>query len=356
MEKSIMWRYMEEEPEALARQLASPQTEKLVRQLGGRPKAIYFVAHGSSFNAAVCTVGFFAKWAGIRAYAYTPGNFYTLGHCAALEARDALVVVISQTGTSSGALEILEYARTLGCRTLGITQNPQAPVATKARHTLHLLCGEEDSNAKTKGYGATLLLLMRLAISFGAAFGALAPTEEEALLAELSASVASLPGVLHATKEFCAAQAFGKNLRNVYVLGGGVNFGTAQEGQLKLMETMCMPTMFNDIVELSHGMHRALDGESGVLLLRGADRFSQSVRQAYEYVRGITENAWMLDAAGEPPLDGHCLALPVFQRTSSLLPITAAVQVLSAFAPEFSGLDPNRDAHNDFTRLAGTRV
>lgn len=42
---------------------------------------------------------------------------------------------------------------------------------------------------------------------------------------------------------------YGKDMKDIYVIGDGMQFGSCLEGQLKLMETMCMPTMFNDILE-----------------------------------------------------------------------------------------------------------
>ncbi len=56
-------------------------------------------------------------------------------------------------------------------------------------------------------------------------------------------------------------------MKDIYVIGDGMQFGSCLEGQLKLMETMCMPTMFNDILEFSHGMHRSLNTSSHVLVL-----------------------------------------------------------------------------------------
>ena len=55
-------------------------------------------------------------------------------------------------------------------------------------------------------------------------------------------------------------------------------------------------------------------------------------------------------------MDCDCICVGYFPETQSLLLTTLAVQVLSAYAPKSQGLDPNRDAHNDFTEVVGTRV
>lgn len=358
MEKSIMWQYIAQEQDVLVQQMQSKQTDEYSRTKSGMLQAIYFVAHGSSFNAAVCMAGFFARHARIRAYPYTPGSFCAEG-CGVLaqeEATGAVVSVISQTGTSAGTLQALEKARAMGYRTLAVTGAAASPVAKMADDVLYLLCGEENSNAKTKGYSATLLLLLQLAISLGKENGALGVTEQIACQSELEGMLAALPEMCAQATEFCRLSLFGHNLHNLYVLGSGMNIGTAQEAQLKLIETMCMPAMFNDIGEFSHGMHRSIKSDSCVLLLRIQDCMSEPMKQTYLYLRDIGAQVWMLDASGEKAIDENCLCIPAFTYMQSLLLMTLVVQVLSVYAPEYNKQDPNRDAHNNYTLIAGTRV
>lgn len=358
MQQSIMWQYIAQEPDTLTHLMQSKQTDEYAeKHQGERIKAVYIVGHGSSFNAGVCTAVFFAKSAKIRAYAQTPGFFSNTGSGFSLENPETtLVIFISQTGTSAGTLGALEYAKALGFRTLAITETLDSPIARKADDVLRLFCGIEESNAKTKGYSATLMLLIRLALSLGKRNGTLNEQEHRLCLDELNGMIRELPNVRERVQAFCRRTAFGRGMRELYVLGSGMNFGTAQEGQLKLMETMCIPTMFNDIGEFSHGMHRAIHRDSSVLLIKSCDGLKDSIEQSYQYLKGICDNVWLIDASGEESLDDGRIVLPLYKRTQSLLLTTLAVQILSVFAPECNGLDPNRDAHNDFTVVAATRV
>lgn len=353
-----MWQYIAQEPEVLARLLESDEPQRVAAELGRGLEAIYIVAHGSSYNAAVSTAEFLASTARLRVYAATPADFCCRHSSLLQERRGAtLVVTISQTGTSSGAIEALEAARAWGFRTLGITDVKDSPVARKADRALYLLCGEEDSNAKTKGYSATLMLLMLLGIALGAERGMLDESAARRLREELRGMTAAIPALTGQLIDWCRAHDFGAELKDLYVLGSGMNFGTAQEGQLKLMETVCIPTMFNDIGEFSHGMHRSITPQSSILLIRAANDCAALTLQAFHYLRGITPHVWLLDASGQKLAEGtDCISIPFFPATQSLLLTTLAVQVLSVYAPEQQGLDPNRDAHNDFTGVVGTRV
>ena len=351
-----MWHYIRQEPDILLKLFRSPQTDIFAKDKGGGLKAVYFIAHGSSFNAAVSTLGYFVKAAGIRAYAYTPGNFCTGNTPVAHEdPASTLVIVISQTGTSSGTIKALEYASVLGFDTLSITAGKGSPVDVKADDTLYLFCGEENSNAKTKGYSATLMTLMMLALSLGLENGTLDIVQKKAGLNELESIIGKIPEVEEKALDFCKKAKIGRAMRDLYVLSSGMNFGTAQEGQLKLMETMCMPTMFNDIGEFSHGMHRSIDRESSVLLIKSCDGMKDQIEQSYQYLKNITDHVWMIDATGEASDDASRFCVPSFAGTQSVLLTTLVIQVMSVYAPEYNGKDPNRDSHNDFTVVAGTR-
>ena len=357
MQSSIMWRYIGQEAEMLSKLLRSPQTDIFAEEKGGTLKAVYFMAHGSSYNAVVSTLGYFAKFAGMRAYAYTPGNFCAGSTPIAYEdSASTLVIVISQTGTSSGVIKALEYVGSLGLKTLSITGAMGSPIDMKADDTMYLFCGEESSNAKTKGYSATLMLLMMLALSLGSKNGTLDMAQKQACLDELAGMIGKIPVVAEKVLDFCKNTKIGESMFDLYVLGSGINFGTAQEGQLKLMETMCIPTMFNDIGEFSHGMHRSINRESSVLLIKSCDGMQDQIEQTYQYLKGITDHVWMIDATGEVSDDASRLCTPSFAGTQSVLLTTLAIQIMSVYAPEYNGKDPNRDSHNDFTVVVGTRL
>lgn len=354
---SIMWTYMAQEEAVLRRLLADPDIGAVAAALPPGLESICFVAHGSSYNAAVATADLIARAAGLRVQVFTPANFlYNSAGALGRDPKKVLVALISQTGTSSGALEALAEVQRLGVATLGVTDTEQSPMAVRPDRVLFLRCGEEDSNAKTKGYSATLLALILLGLRLGRARGSLGEAEAQNIFRELSGQVEELALVQERVLRWCEDRRFGTALRDFYILGSGMNFGTALEGQLKLMETACIPTMFNDIGEFSHGMHRSITERSTVVLLRASHPLATLTEKTFRYLRGITQNTLLLDAAGDMPEEPDRILLPAHPLTQSLLLFTRAIQVLSVYGPEEQGFDPNRDAHNDFTQVVHTRV
>ena len=72
---SIMWTYMAQEEAVLRRLLADPDIGAVAAALPPGLESICFVAHGSSYNAAVATADLIARAAGLRVQVFTPANF-----------------------------------------------------------------------------------------------------------------------------------------------------------------------------------------------------------------------------------------------------------------------------------------
>ena len=353
MFESVMWTYMNEEKDCLQNLLDHKETIRTAAENCADLQALYITAHGSSYNAASAAASFISRIAAVRVYAYTPSSFrYNASSIHAEDKEHTVVLGISQTGTSRGVLEVLESAA--GFKRIAVTNEKDSPIDAMCDRTLYLGCGEESSNAKTKGYSATLLTLMIFGIELAAVKGVMDAEEIAAYYEELETCVNAIPEVISNTVKWCETTGYGIGMDNLYVIGNGMNFATAMEGQLKLMETQCIPTMFNDIVEFSHGMHRSLTEQSNVILLNSAEE-QELTEQTMNYLRQKGIPAVMLNGTSEKE-GNDVINVGFYPLTSSILTMTAALQAISAFVPEHNGMDPNRDANNDYTEFVSTRV
>ncbi|MDM8296344.1 SIS domain-containing protein [Enterocloster aldenensis] len=353
---SVMWNYIREEQEVLGRMLGDKalfETASDVPEL----ESVYIVAHGSSYNASVVMADFLSRYMSVRVYGYTPANF--MHNCSSIKCENqerCMVVAISQTGTSRGLLEAAGLAKDMGFSVLGITQVKDSPLSHLADHCLYLECGSEESNAKTKGYSSTLLALMLFGLKYGFSHGKLEQRIYQAVLQELEQCINRLDADMDQVVNWCKKGGFTSRLENLYVLGAGMNYGTAMEGQLKLMETMCIPAMFNDIEEFSHGMHRSINERSSVILLNTDSLYTELMSSTFSYLMKKTDRVLMLYAGDGCICGDKVLKLDYYPLTQSVLVFTMALQVLSVFIPEAVGYDPNREANDDYTQYVHTRV
>lgn len=351
---SIMWQYMEEESAVLSALLKLPLPQQL--HALHHMKALYITAHGSSYNAARACAPFLAGVAKIRVYVDTPGELlYNEKSLDSEDRADTYVLGISQTGTSSGVLKAMQHAKDLGFQTLALSASANAPIITSADHGFVLPCQEENSNAKTKGYSATLLFLLYFAYALAWRIGQIDEQRYTCFLTQAAAEIETLAQVQERAKRWCQERHYGWGMSHVYVIGNGPHYGSAMEGMLKLMETMCIPAMFSNSTEFSHGMHRSLTQDSHVILIL-SEESSTEMAATYAYLKEANIPVVMIDTLGTQKADDDILSLPHFAATSSLLSLTAVLQVIAAFVPEVNGLDPNRYAHDDYTSCMHTRT
>ena len=350
--KSIMWKYINEEHELLKKQLKEQKTVLLDKEID----LIYIVAHGSSYNAGVTLAGYISSMLNADVYVNTPDNFIANVRNLKKHSGKMAVIGISQTGTSHGVLKAMERARD-SFYLVVITNVPDSPMDRIANETIYLNCGDEDSNAKTKGYSSTLLSLMLFAIENGYYRNQISTVKHDSLLDELEKEIDCIPAVTDTVYNWCEKTAYGKGIGNLYVLGSGINYGTSLEGQLKVMETMCIPTMFNDILEFSHGMHRSINKDSYVMLINAGSVYSRELfGKTYDYLQNITKHVMMINVTDYPMDRENVIDIPLFVNDDSVLLVVLAVQILSVYIPELNGYDPNRDANNDYTDCVETRV
>lgn len=348
--KSIMWDYISEEERVLNHQINHNQTVLF----GDDASEILFVAHGSSYNAAVAIKPFITKFCRVNVQVFTPDNFMTNSKYIFLNEK-YIIVGISQTGTSSGVLKALEDVNGK-CEIYGITSGKNSPIDKLADKTIYLECGEEDSNAKTKGYSSTLLQLMLLALNNARSKKYISDDTYTSIMNDLKKEISLIPSVKDKTIKWCEDNKLGVGMENEYVIGSGMNFGTALEGQLKMMETLRIPTMFNDIVEFSHGMHRSINNKSYIVLINSGDEFKKDLfTKTFSYMRKIAKSCILINLSDEA--DGHnVINIPMFEYDESILLTTLVIQVISAYVPEANNLDPNDCANDDYTDIVNTRV
>ena len=350
--ESIMWKYIAQEPNCIRKLLASNQFSQIAPLLKSFPK-ICFVAHGSSYNAAITVRHFFAENCSMDVRVFTPLDLKTNGETI-LKEDETLIIGISQTGTSRGVLEALRMAKQYGRTTLAITNSENSPSAQLCDETFYLLCGDEMSNAKTKGYTNTLTALLLLAAEIGKNNACLSDARVDQIRQEISDSLNFFSKLKERMIAKLKKRRFGEKIEALYVLGDGMNFGTAMEGQLKMMETQCIPTACNNTGEFSHGMHRSISAHIHTIVIDVADS-GEHIDEIQSFLQECG-NQNILITTNSKKQGNIVLEIPLFPLTQSVLLTTLLIQTISVFVPEINGNDPNRNSHDSLTDFVHTRI
>jgi len=324
-----MARETAEIPEAAGRLLARTDVfEAIVERIEqAKPRIIVFCGRGSSGHVGVYLRYLFEVRLGLLASAAAPS--VVTAYQRPPELRDALFVVVSQSGRSPDLVNATQVARKLGALTLAIVNDEDSPAATASELVLPIGAGMERAVAATK----TVVLSM------------IAGAQLVATLAhddDLSEGLQRLPrrliGALRcdwSTWADAAARA-----PAAFVVGRGYGLGCVREIALKVAEILRVPTLGYSAAELRHGPRASITPATPVLVLRQNDEAAATVDDLVRELNKAGEHIFTAGgAAGTLPWigDDHPLCDPVLM----LIPAYRAIEV----AARRRGFDPDNPPH-----------
>jgi len=282
---------------------------------------VALVGAGSSFNALqVARPRFVAARRG-PVLVYEPEDF--VAETPDLRSKP-MVIVVSQSGASTTAIEAARAAVAIGLPTLAITAAPDAPLASCGAQILHLPVGDEPVGPKTKGFLGSMAMLVMIAEALGAPRSdpvtgqVLEPLVERAR----AAAVELVPSLAE--------------VDIVTITGRRANHGIALEASLKIAEMAGVPSVAWPTEELVHGRLHGLTRRSVVFVIaQGADELVQAQRvRVVMKARGC--RVLVVDPAGDHWPGGMVMPGAPWSALGLILPF----QWLAVLLAEQRGLDP----------------
>ena len=211
---------------------------------------IYIVACGSAYHVGCCTQYIIEQLAGVPVRCELASEFR---YRKMPLNKNALCIIISQSGETADSLAALRGAKADGIKTLAIVNVVGSSIAREADYVLYTLAGPEISVATTKAYSAQLAVCYVLAIKLALAKGAI--TEDAAK--ELAAEVMTIPCKINKVLEdkerlqwFAAKLAAQKD---IFFIGRGIDYAITMEGSLKMKEISYIHSEAYAAGELKHG-------------------------------------------------------------------------------------------------------
>jgi glucosamine--fructose-6-phosphate aminotransferase (isomerizing) len=243
--------------------------------------------------------------------------------------RDAIFIVISQSGRSPDLVAGARSARESGALTVALVNDVTSPVAEACELTLPIGAGPELAVAATKSVLLSMVISAKLVASL---------TADHALSEKLE----QLPQRFsHALG--CDWSAWSGSLaaaRAAFVIGRGFGLGPAREIALKIAETMRLPTLSYSAAEVRHGPLASASAETPLLVLRQNDGSSAMVDALIADLRERELNVFSVgDPAGTLPWIGN--DDPICDAMTMLLPAYATIEQ----AARERGFDPDNPPH-----------
>lgn len=326
---SAMGRETAEIPAAAERLLARTEeiTEIVARIELTRPRIVVFCGRGSSGHVGVYLRYLFEARLGLLASAAAPS--VVTAYRRPPEMRDALFVVVSQSGRSPDLVNATQVARKHGALTLAIVNDENSPAAAASELVLPIGAGAEHSVAATK----TVVLSM---IAGAQLVAALARDDD------LTAGLRQLPQRMSLALD-CDWSAWADSAARAaaaFVVGRGYGLGCVREIALKVAEILRVPTLGHSAAELRHGPRASITPSTPVLVLRQNDEAATAVDDLVKDLNEANETVFVAGGpAGTLPWigDGH----PVYDPVVMLIPAYLAIEAVA----RRRGFDPDNPPH-----------
>jgi len=287
------------------------------------PRVVVISGRGSSANAGTLLRYLFEARAGLLVSTSAPSVMTTYGQ--SIDMRNAVFIVISQSGRSPDLVMGAQSARKHGALTIAIVNDLTSPLALACELPLPMGAGLERSVAATKSVVLSMVTSVQLVASL---------TSDD----ELNEKIKRLP------QRFSDALACDWSLwssslaaaRAAFVVGRGFGLGPAREIGLKVTEAMRIPTLSYSAAEVMHGPLACASAEIPFLVLRQNDGSSAMVDALIAELRLRKLNVFSAgDPTGVLPWIGN--DDPICDAITMLLPAYATIEQ----AARVCGFDPD---------------
>lgn len=320
---------------------------------------VILTGSGSSYNAAAGASVFAQKLMGIRV---TPVYPVTVMEEMDVVSDKALVIGISQQGTSTAVIRTLDAAAERGFFTVAVTGEYDTEITRHGDAVLYVECGYEDAGATTKGYTATVLTLILFFIMLGEQSGRITKTQRDNYINRLSAVVENMSRVLEESRMWCENTAYKlRRSSDLVVITCSRMRSSLLEGCLKFSETCRFPVRGYEAEEFMHGIYNAVTENTDFLYLFPADGYEKKrMEKLYDYYgqKGYRQYAVNLPETVCPngqsvnDLFCHFVNDPDFSVLEYMIP----QQMLFVLTSREKGIDLNLPKDPEFHKYMGSKI
>ena len=167
--------------------------------------------------------------------------------------KNALVIVISQSGETADTLAALRLAKEKGLTTLAIVNVVGSSIAREADKVFYTLAGPEISVATTKAYSAQLAAMYCIAVEFALVRGKITEEQYAYYISELLTIAPKINKILEDKERLQWFAAKYAGAHDVFFVGRGIDYAVSLEGSLKLKEISYIHSEAYAAGELKHG-------------------------------------------------------------------------------------------------------
>jgi glucosamine--fructose-6-phosphate aminotransferase (isomerizing) len=316
----------------------------LLTEFLDRGKDVFLLAAGTSYNACIAASYMFSKIARLTTIPVIASEFIeNYGRSIGI---DSIILAVSQSGETADVLTAVEHARMTAATILAVTNVVGSTLTRVSRAYVLQNSGPEIGVAATKTFTAQLTVLAQLALRLARKRGKLAQYEID----ELEEELRKLPELVEKTlvisdkpmRDLAKELA---NARSIFFLGRGINYATALEARLKVMELTYIPCIAYPAGESKHGPISVIEDGYPVFFIAPLDSTRKHVLGNIMEMRARGAKIYCVGTEGDNELRENVewwLGLPKVHEILSPIIYVIPFQFLAYYLALEKGLDPDK--------------
>lgn len=276
-----MLKEIDEQPYAIRRIVAEYFDEEEIKidaeivKILADADRIYIVAAGTSMNAGFVGKQLFESVSNIPTEVHIASEFV---YNTPIISQSPLFIFLSQSGETADSRAVLVKIKSLGYKSLAITNVKGSTLSREADHTLLLHAGVEIAVASTKAYTSQIAVMSILAAK-QANIDALALKKDLALVANIIESITDNKSIY----EKLANEYLVK--RNCFYIGRHIDYFVVLEAALKLKEISYIQTEGFAAGELKHGTIALIEDGTPVIAVISQENINLNTRSNIKEVK-----------------------------------------------------------------------
>ncbi len=316
-------------------------TDEAIKEIS----SIYIVACGSAWHVGMANQYIFEDLAQIPVRVELASEFRY--RKMPLD-KNALAIVVSQSGETADTLAALRLAKEKGIRTLAVVNVVGSSIAREADNVFYTLAGPEISVATTKAYSAQLAACYCLAVQFAKVRGEITDEQYSYYIEQLLTIPVKIEKVLEDKERLQWFASKYANAQDIFFIGRGVDYAICLEGSLKLKEISYIHSEAYAAGELKHGTISLIEDNTLVIgVLTQNELYEKTVSNMVECK---SRGAYLMGLApyGKYEVEDTCDFVTYVPKVDEHFAASLAVvplQLLGYYVSVAKGLDVDKPRH-----------
>lgn len=307
-------------------------------------KQIYIVACGTAMHAGLAVKSTIERMSKIHTQVDIASEFR---YRDPLVDEKTLCIFITQSGETADTIAALKLCKEKGAKTLAVTNVIGSSITREADYSIYTHAGPEIAVASTKAYTSQITLLVLLAMYFAQILNTINKEELDSIIKEMLVLPNKVEEVLKSTEQIKDIAKHMFKEKDVFYLGRGIDYTTAQEASLKVKEISYIHCESYAAGELKHGTIALIEkGVNVIGIMTDTNLVKKTVSNMEEIItRGaITTVVLSEEVAKDLNTDIFTNVIVVPDTEIYLSPIITVVplQLLAYYISKEKGLDVDK--------------